>query len=452
MSICQNSRKVFLKGEKMLTNNRIYIHNWKKLISEADILFSEIKKILINFENKKLENLIENFFTKRKNIKKFSSEEETEIINEILYQAPKFYLSQLTYYHKNIVQPKISDRDYDTLADYIKFLIKLTKTKSLAFDNYLKKVFEIKINGVLEENIIVEKNNHKKKDYITIKQSVIDTIQEELDEKLKIKNINFCFKFKLFTNRDTYQIMIQDERTPYKEAIIHLEYRKDTITRKKIFFSTNTIKAFFDLFFLKNLKNEYEIISSKERLTFLGKALINIFDWGFDDKKILEIENKKILKKDLELLEEKKKELKTLKEKILEKEEKISKKIEKLSKKREEILKENKEILLIDEKSKLLNILKKIDSLNLFATTTFLILEADDILENVRFSVPRLIYNEESFYEVNESSLVEVNEKSDSLELKFKLDCFDFIDKKLKVNKKNKLIIYQIARAPKKCE
>ena len=597
MSICQNSRKVFLKGEKMLTNNRIYIHNWKKLISEADILFSEIKKILINFENKKLENLIENFFTKRKNIKKFSSEEETEIINEILYQAPKFYLSQLTYYHKNIVQPKISDRDYDTLADYIKFLIKLTKTKSLAFDNYLKKVFEIKINGVLEENIIVEKNNHKKKDYITIKQSVIDTIQEELDEKLKIKNINFCFKFKLFTNRDTYQIMIQDERTPYKEAIIHLEYRKDTITRKKIFFSTNTIKAFFDLFFLKNLKNEYEIISSKERLTFLGKALINIFDWGFDDKKILEIENrkkqksylmfwedsyeiiedkeaekiekflldknkkfhnikisgflaiedsythsnyleiqktilkclntyviinqkmdflgyfsvvpqkkigsseyskvnfpkieeisysnnkklyllktkgelllpnatnykeiieilttlenKKILKKDLELLEEKKKELKTLKEKILEKEEKISKKIEKLSKKREEILKENKEILLIDEKSKLLNILNKIDSLNLYDTTTFLILEADDILENVRFSVPRLIYNEESFYEVNESSLVEVNEKSDSLELKFKLDCFDFIDKKLKVNKKNKLIIYQIARAPKKCE
>ena len=107
---------------------------------------------------------------------------------------------------------------------------------------------------------------------------------------------------------------------------------------------------------------------------------------------------------------------------------------------------------MIDEKSKLLNILKKIDSLNLFATTTFLILEADDILENVRFSVPRLIYNEESFYEVNESSLVEVNEKSDSLELKFKLDCFDFIDKKLKVNKKNKLIIYQIARAPKKCE
>lgn len=73
MSICQNSRKVFLKGEKMLTNNRIYIHNWKKLISEADILFSEIKKILINFENKKLENLIENFFTKRKNIKKLSS-------------------------------------------------------------------------------------------------------------------------------------------------------------------------------------------------------------------------------------------------------------------------------------------------------------------------------------------------------------------------------------------
>ena len=64
----------------------------------------------------------------------------------------------------------------------------------------------------------------------------------------------------------------------------------------------------------------------------------------------------------------------------------------------------------------------------------------------------RLIYDEESFYEVNESSLVEVNEKSDSLELKFKLDCFDFIDKKLKVNKKNKLIIHQIARAPKKCE
>ena len=173
-------------------------------------------------------------------------------------------------------------------------------------------------------------------------------------------------------------------------------------------------------------------------------------------KEIIEIlttlENKKILKKDLDLLEEKKRELKTLKEKILEKEEKISKKIEKLSKKREEILKENKEILLIDEKSKLLNILNKIDSLNLYDTTTFLILEADDILGSVRFSVPRLIYDEESFYEVNESSLVEVNEKSDFLELKFKLDCFDFIDKKLKVNKKNRLIKYQSAKVPKKYE
>lgn len=210
-----------------------------------------------------------------------------------MYQVPKFYLPQLTYYHKNIVQPKISDTDYNVLSNYIKSLIELTKTKSLVFDNYLRKVSEIKENGVLEEEIIVEKNNHKTKDYITIKQNAIDIIQKELDEKLKIKNVNFCFKFKLFSNRDTYQIMLQDERIPYKEAIIHLEYRKDTITRKKIFFSTNTIKAFFDLFFLKNLKNEYEIISGKERLTFLGKSLINIFDWGFDSKKILKIKNRK---------------------------------------------------------------------------------------------------------------------------------------------------------------
>ena len=87
MSICQNSRKVFLKGEKMLTNNRIYIHNWKKLISEADILFSEIKKILINFENKKLENLIENFFTKRKNMRKRCDMDSGDIRFNLIYEG-----------------------------------------------------------------------------------------------------------------------------------------------------------------------------------------------------------------------------------------------------------------------------------------------------------------------------------------------------------------------------
>ena len=88
--------------------------------------------------------------------------------------------------------------------------------------------------------------------------------------------------------------------------------------------------------------------------------------------------------------------------------------------------------------------------MNLYATTTFLIFKADDTLENVRFSIPRLIYNEKSFYQIIESSLVEVSEKNSFLELKFKFNCFDYLDKKLKVNKKKELIIYSLYKIPKK--
>lgn len=492
--------------EKLLEKEREKISEEEKKDREniSRELKEEKEKLLNEGLDKELERRKEKILEKEKEEKeKILVELKKEKILEeekenLLLKLPNPYISQFEFYHQKYINPKMDDSEYLNLEEFIKNLEKEINSNSKLFSEYLEFAKEL-TKGHSYTEVEIDKSSCKTKiEKSSISEEVIDKIQSKLDEKTEINDIKFRFINRISNTRDTYVLQIEDERSSYKRALVHVEDKR----KVTIFLSEKPIaQIYFDLYFLESENGYYDVISTKIRLKNLGKTkflaeenkLLQIIGKKGDERYILFINNSHIVIEETVTNEIKKFKTANLKNKYFyfEIPLKLSMDDYYTSKNNEGIikalLKGLKTYALIDrdltflvyftrgaEKSNiytprrykikmgketveylkvssLMSIIPKIEinrfdkeqlekicdhnKKEFFTSTSNFIFLTNDNLKHNHFSFSSVILKDKLVYNINKVDLIEIIEKEDKIVLKFELSIVNYFEKTAKPQK-----------------
>ena len=492
--------------EKLLEKEREKISEEEKKDREniSRELKEEKEKLLNEGLDKELERRKEKILEKEKEEKeKILVELKKEKILEeekenLLLKLPNPYISQFEFYHQKYINPKMDDSEYLNLEEFIKNLEKEINSNSKLFSEYLEFAKEL-TKGHSYTEVEIDKSSCKTKiEKSSISEEVIDKIQSKLDEKTEINDIKFRFINRISNTRDTYVLQIEDERSSYKRALVHVEDKR----KVTIFLSEKPIaQIYFDLYFLESENGYYDVISTKIRLKNLGKTkflaeenkLLQIIGKKGDERYILFINNSHIVIEETVTNEIKKFKTANLKNKYFyfEIPLKLSMDDYYTSKNNEGIikalLKGLKTYALIDrdltflayftrgaEKSNiytprrykikmgketveylkvssLMSIIPKIEinrfdkeqlekicdhnKKEFFTSTSNFIFLTNDNLKHNHFSFSSVIFKDKLVYNINKVDLIEIIEKEDKIVLKFELSIVNYFEKTAKPQK-----------------
>lgn len=497
--------------EKLLEKEREKISEEEKKDREniSRELKEEKEKLLNEGLDKELERRKEKILEKEKEEKEKIlvelKKEKEKILEEekenLLLKLPNPYISQFEFYHQKYINPKMDDSEYLNLEEFIKNLEKEINSNSKLFSEYLEFAKEL-TKGHSYTEVEIDKSSCKTKiEKSSISEEVIDKIQSKLDEKTEITEINdikFRFINRISNTRDTYVLQIEDERSSYKRALVHVEDKR----KVTIFLSEKPIaQIYFDLYFLESENGYYDVISTKIRLKNLGKTkflaeenkLLQIIGKKGDERYILFINNSHIVIEETVTNEIKKFKTANLKNKYFyfEIPLKLSMDDYYTSKNNEGIikalLKGLKTYALIDrdltflayftrgaEKSNiytprrykikmgketveylkvssLMSIIPKIEinrfdkeqlekicdhnKKEFFTSTSNFIFLTNDNLKHNHFSFSSVILKDKLVYNINKVDLIEIIEKEDKIVLKFELSIVNYFEKTAKPQK-----------------
>ena len=486
----------------------------KKLLKKYYLI--EVNEYLEKLLEKEREKISEEEKKDRENISRELKEEKEKLLNEgldkelerrkekileeekenLLLKLPNPYISQFEFYHQKYINPKMDDSEYLNLEEFIKNLEKEINSNSKLFSEYLEFAKELTKGYTKVE---IDKSSCKTKiEKSSISKEVIDKIQSKLDEKTEINDIKFRFINRISNTRDTYVLQIEDERSSYKRALVHVEDKR----KVTIFLSEKPIaQIYFDLYFLESENGYYDVISTKIRLKNLGKTkflaeenkLLQIIGKKGDERYILFINNSHIVIEETVTNEIKKFKTTNLKNKYFyfEIPLKLSMDDYYTSKNNEGIikalLKGLKTYALIDrdlnfltyftrgaEKSNiytprrykikmgketveylrvssLMSIIPKIEinrfdkdqlekicdhnKKEFFTSTSNFIFLTNDNLKHNHFSFSSVILKDKLVYNINKVDLIEIIEKEDKIVLKFELSIVNYFEKTAKPQK-----------------
>mgnify|MGYP007005852449 FL=1 len=494
--------------EKLLEKEREKISEEEKKDREniSRELKEEKEKLLNEGLDKELERRKEKILEKEKEEKEKIlvelKKEKEKILEEekenLLLKLPNPYISQFEFYHQKYINPKMDDSEYLNLEEFIKNLEKEINSNSKLFSEYLEFAKEL-TKGHSYTEVEIDKSSCKTKiEKSSISEEVIDKIQSKLDEKTEINDIKFRFINRISNTRDTYVLQIEDERSSYKRALVHVEDKR----KVTIFLSEKPIaQIYFDLYFLESENGYYDVISTKIRLKNLGKTkflaeenkLLQIIGKKGDERYILFINNSHIVIEETVTNEIKKFKTANLKNKYFyfEIPLKLSMDDYYTSKNNEGIikalLKGLKTYALIDrdltflayftrgaEKSNiytprrykikmgketveylkvssLMSIIPKIEinrfdkeqlekicdhnKKEFFTSTSNFIFLTNDNLKHNHFSFSSVILKDKLVYNINKVDLIEIIEKEDKIVLKFELSIVNYFEKTAKPQK-----------------
>lgn len=281
----------------MLTKEFIPVFSYENIHIELEKIKYDIKKLLKKYYFLEVSEYLEKVLEKDR--EKIVEELEEEKENLIL-KLPNPYISQFEFYHQKYINPKMDDLEYLNLEKFIKNLEKEINSNSKLFSKYLEFAKELTKDHSYIEAEIKEPSCGAKIEKNSISKEVIDKIQSKLDEKTEINDIKFCFINRISNTRDTYVLQIEDERSSYKRALVHVEDEREVT----IFLSEKPIaQIYFDLYFLESENGDYDVISTKIRLKNLGKTkflaeenkLLQIIGKKGEEKYILFINNSHVV-------------------------------------------------------------------------------------------------------------------------------------------------------------
>lgn len=277
----------------MLTKESIPVFSYENIHVELEKIKYDIKKLLKKYY----------FIEVNEYFEKLSEEERQKISEEgenLLLKLPNPYISQFEFYHQKYINPKMDNLEYLNLEKFIKNLEKEISSNSKLFSRYLEFAKKLTKDHSYTEAEIEEPSSEPITKKNSISKKVIEKIQSKLDEKTEINDIKFCFINRISNTRDTYILQIEDERSSYKRALVHVEDKREVT----IFLSEKPIaQIYFDLYFFHNESGEYDVISTKIRLKNLGKSkflpeekkLLQIIGKKGDEKYILFINNSHVV-------------------------------------------------------------------------------------------------------------------------------------------------------------